>query len=259
MRSLVRTISALALAALLITVPASAASAATKAKPAAWAKKNHLKGSWRAKDADRDGLKNLQEFKLATNPRKADTDRDGLKDGDEVASGNNPLKADTDRDHVKDGAEHAGIITAFDGKSITIRQFHGPALTATLDASAECVSADEVDAANGDDTTADNSSADDGTDTSGDIAPVDDGTWVDSTDGNESAASASADDPNATADSSSTEGDVTEVDLSGGDDVTAADASTGCDDPSIKKGAVVRSAELETTDGVRYVVALELK
>src|SRR5690242_5953317 len=133
MRSLFRTLGAVALAALVTLIPAAAASAAKKPKPAGFAAKYHLKGSWKAKDTDRDGLKNLKEFKLGTNPTKADTDRDGLKDGDELASGNDPLDADTDGDGVKDGAEHAGTVTAFDGETITIRQFNGGKVTATLD------------------------------------------------------------------------------------------------------------------------------
>src|SRR5215218_6867740 len=100
MRSLVRTFSALALAALISLISVGAASAAKKPKPTGFAAKYHLKGAWKGKDADRDGLKNLKEFKLGTDPRKADTDRDGLKDGDEVASANNPTKADTDGDGV---------------------------------------------------------------------------------------------------------------------------------------------------------------
>ncbi len=56
-------------------------------------------------DPDRDGLTNLQEFKLGTNPRNADTDGDGLKDGDEVQRGTNPLLADTDGDLIPDGLE----------------------------------------------------------------------------------------------------------------------------------------------------------
>ena len=132
MRNLVRTISAIALAALVVLVPAAAASA-KKPKAAAWAKKHDLKGAWRAKDADKDGVKNLAEYKLGTDPRKADTDKDGLKDGDEVESGNDPLDADTDGDGTKDGAEHAGVVTAFDGETITIRQFKGPKITATVD------------------------------------------------------------------------------------------------------------------------------
>src|SRR3954447_17496578 len=121
MRSLFRTLGAVALSALVTLIPAAAASAAKQPKPAAFAAKYHLKGSWKAKDADRDGLNNLKEFKLGTNPKKADSDRDGLKDADEVTSGNDPLDPDTDGDHIKDGAEHAGTVTAFDGETITIK------------------------------------------------------------------------------------------------------------------------------------------
>jgi len=155
MRSLLRTFSALALAALVTLVPAAAASA-KKPKAAAWAKKHDLSGAWRAKDADKDGVRNLAEFKLGTNPRKADTDKDSLKDGDEVASANDPLDSDTDGDGTKDGAEHAGVVTAFDGETITIRQFKGPKLTVTLD---DC-----------DDVVADDSSAEDEVDLGDDDA-----------------------------------------------------------------------------------------
>jgi Bacterial TSP3 repeat len=41
--------------------------------------------------ADTDGLSNLQEFQLGTNPTLADTDTDGVDDDDEVASGSDPL------------------------------------------------------------------------------------------------------------------------------------------------------------------------
>jgi hypothetical protein len=158
MRILVRTLSALALAAVVAPLPVTAASAAKKPKAASWAKKHKLSGGWRAKDADRDGLKNLAEYKLGTHPRKADSDRDGLKDGDEVKSGNDPRKADTDGDGVKDGAEHAGVVTAFDGGRITIRQFNGGKISAAVDA--DCG-----------DATADDSSADDG------VAETDEGEW----------------------------------------------------------------------------------
>lgn len=138
------------LTALIVLAPASAEAAKKKPKPtatAAWAKKHKLKGNWKAKDTDRDGIKNLAEYKLHTNPRKADTDRDGLKDGDEIKSANDPLDRDTDGDGIKDGAEHAGVVTAFDGETIVIRQFNGPVLTAALDcgelASTSSVPADE--------------------------------------------------------------------------------------------------------------------
>ncbi|HEV8348494.1 MAG TPA: carboxypeptidase regulatory-like domain-containing protein [Vicinamibacterales bacterium] len=58
-----------------------------------------------SQDADNDGLTNLQEFKLGTNPRAADTDGDGLSDGDEVTRGTNPLVADSDGDGLSDGQE----------------------------------------------------------------------------------------------------------------------------------------------------------
>ncbi len=43
---------------------------------------------------DADGLKNLQEYHLGTNPRKADTVGDTATDGAEVTAGTDPLRAD---------------------------------------------------------------------------------------------------------------------------------------------------------------------
>ncbi|WP_347986704.1 Ig-like domain-containing protein [Methylomonas sp. AM2-LC] len=62
-------------------------------------------------DFDSDGLTNLQEYKIGTNPNNPDTDGDGINDGDEVNgtfSANphhyktDPLKADSDGDGVSD-------------------------------------------------------------------------------------------------------------------------------------------------------------
>ena len=228
MRSLVRFLSLLALAALI--VPASA-SAAKKPKPAAWAAKHKLKGAWKAKDADRDGLKNLKEFKLGTNPRKADSDRDGLKDGDEVTSGNNPLKADSDADGVKDGAEHAGVVTAFDGETITIRQFNGPKLTAQVDA-----------ACSDDEPIADDSVADDEDSVDDGFVDVTEEEWVED---------------DFTAEAATFAGDEESLDL-GDDDVTADDSAASCDIADVEKGDVLRSAEVEKVDGATVVVALEI-
>ena len=58
-----------------------------------------------AQDPDGDGLTNLQEFQLGTNPHVADTDGDGLNDGQEVKLGTNPLLPDTDGDGLLDGQE----------------------------------------------------------------------------------------------------------------------------------------------------------
>ena len=225
MRSLVRLFSLLALAALV--VPATA-SAAKKPKPAAWAAKHKLKGAWKAKDADRDGLKNLKEFKLGTNPRKDDSDRDGLKDGDEVTSANNPLKADSDADGVKDGAEHAGVVTAFDGETITIKQFNGPKLTAQVDGSCEDGPVADDSVVDGED------SVDDG------FVDTTDDEWV-------------ADD--FTAESASFTGDEETLDL-GDEDMS--DDEFACDIADVEKGDVLRSATVEKIDGATVVVAVEI-
>jgi hypothetical protein len=59
-------------------------------------------------DPDHDGLTNLQEFQLGTDPHNPDTDGDALSDGDEVnLYHTNPLVADTDGDGIPDGVEIA--------------------------------------------------------------------------------------------------------------------------------------------------------
>ncbi|MCX6878664.1 MAG: hypothetical protein NTW21_33360 [Verrucomicrobia bacterium] len=65
-----------------------------------------------ATDSDGDGLANVNEFLLNTNPTLIDTDGDGRSDGDEVNGGSgpvaiitNPLVADTDGDTLSDGLE----------------------------------------------------------------------------------------------------------------------------------------------------------
>ncbi len=57
------------------------------------------------KDTDKDGLKDKEEKKLGTDPKKADTDGDGIKDKEEVKAGTNPKKKDTDGDGLSDKEE----------------------------------------------------------------------------------------------------------------------------------------------------------
>ncbi|MEM5776584.1 MAG: hypothetical protein AAGU05_16390, partial [Anaerolineaceae bacterium] len=57
-------------------------------------------------DDDGDGLTNLEERTLGTNPNNPDTDGDGLTDGEEVnIYGTNPKNNDTDGDTLLDGYE----------------------------------------------------------------------------------------------------------------------------------------------------------
>lgn len=60
-------------------------------------------------DPDADGLTNLQEFNMGTNPTRFDTDGDRLGDGDEFnVHESSPLRADTDEDGIDDGDEVEG-------------------------------------------------------------------------------------------------------------------------------------------------------
>lgn len=59
-----------------------------------------------ADDSDTDGLTDIREKELGTDPQKADTDHDGIIDSAEVeTTKTDPLKADTDGDTLLDGAE----------------------------------------------------------------------------------------------------------------------------------------------------------
>jgi hypothetical protein len=74
-------------------------------------------------DPDRDGLTNLQEFQLGTNPINPDTDGDGLNDGDEVNRYHtNPLLADTDGDLIPDGVEITTGTNPLDPKSYDLKK-----------------------------------------------------------------------------------------------------------------------------------------
>jgi uncharacterized repeat protein (TIGR02543 family) len=76
-----------------------------------------LVATWTVADTDHDGLTDLQEEALGTDPNKADSDGDGIHDGDEVSGALNtyghcatsPLRADTDHDGLTDGREIHGI------------------------------------------------------------------------------------------------------------------------------------------------------
>jgi len=70
-----------------------------------------------AADPDQDGLTNVQEVDLGTDPNKPDTDEDGLMDGREVnETGTDPKNKDTDGDTLLDGAEVDQIGTSPNNK-----------------------------------------------------------------------------------------------------------------------------------------------
>ena len=57
-------------------------------------------------DLDKDGLDDVREKEIGTNPQNADSDADGLNDGDEVIIyKSSPLNADSDNDGLSDGDE----------------------------------------------------------------------------------------------------------------------------------------------------------
>jgi hypothetical protein len=122
-----------------------------------WAQRHHLHGAWQAKDADHDGIANRREYTLHTDPRRADSDRDGLRDGDELRIAGDPRNPDTDHDGIRDGDEHAGVITAFDGTVITLRQFSDHRqIDVTVDTPVTCADEGYVDVTEtGDDENAD--------------------------------------------------------------------------------------------------------
>ena len=76
--------------------------------PDRWEKRYGLSISKKSarRDPDHDGLRNLREFRLRTNPRSKDTDGDGLRDGAEVRRYHtNPRRKDTDGDGYSDRVE----------------------------------------------------------------------------------------------------------------------------------------------------------
>ena len=89
--------------------------------PDRWERKHKLsvKKDDAARDPDRDGLRNVAEYRAKTNPNRADSDRDGVLDGhedrdrDRVDNANedrertNPGRKDSDGDGVRDCDEDA--------------------------------------------------------------------------------------------------------------------------------------------------------
>jgi hypothetical protein len=56
-------------------------------------------------DRDKDGVSDLQEYKLGGDPTRADTDKDGVKDSVEAYQGSDLASIDSDRDGLVDSVE----------------------------------------------------------------------------------------------------------------------------------------------------------
>lgn len=89
--------------------------------PDRWEKRHRLstKKNDARRDRDRDGLRNLAEYRSRTNPRDRDSDNDGVGDADEdrdrdrvdnrseLLERTSPRDADSDDDRIRDGREDA--------------------------------------------------------------------------------------------------------------------------------------------------------
>jgi hypothetical protein len=64
-------------------------------------------GDLKDEDDDNDGISDVEEARLGTDPAKSDTDGDGISDKEEVDAGTNPTKQDTDSDGLPDNQEKA--------------------------------------------------------------------------------------------------------------------------------------------------------
>jgi hypothetical protein len=132
---------ALAAAALLAAILPAAAMARGKDSnrdriPDRWERTHglSLKVKQAKRDQDRDGMRNLAEYRNGTDPRDADSDDDGLKDGRELRHGNDPTDDDSDDDGVEDGDENSGKIDSFDPttKVLTISLAKGGTISALV-------------------------------------------------------------------------------------------------------------------------------
>jgi hypothetical protein len=87
-----------------------------------------------------DRWERAHHLSLRFNQARRDQDRDGLRNLAEFRAGDNPRKADTDGDGVPDGQEHAGRVTSFQNGVLTIEVFGGQTLVGqvTPDTEIEC-------------------------------------------------------------------------------------------------------------------------
>ena len=71
-----------------------------------------------SRDADNDGLTDIEETVLGTLPTNPDTDGDGYKDGAEVSNGYNPIKPGSSR--LKESPFISSLTTSFDADNFSL-------------------------------------------------------------------------------------------------------------------------------------------
>jgi hypothetical protein len=108
-----------------------------------------LAGTASAKDRNNDRIPDRWEkhykLSLKVNQARRDQDKDGLNNRGEFRSASDPRSDDTDDDGVEDGDENAGVITEFDGTTLTIELFGGGTVTGTVDDDTEVKCGDDCD------------------------------------------------------------------------------------------------------------------
>lgn len=84
----------------------------------------------RDRDHDRmpDRWERVHGLKVARDDARRDRDRDGLKNLAEYRAGLDPRDRDSDDDGVLDGAEEAGVVASYTGGVLVIRTFDGDVL-----------------------------------------------------------------------------------------------------------------------------------
>ena len=102
-----------------------------------------------AKDRNHDNIPDRWEkrhnLSLKVNQAKRDQDRDQLNNRGEFLTGSDPRDDDSDDDGVEDGDEDGGVISSFDGTTLTIDLANGGSITGIVDEDTEIKCGDECD------------------------------------------------------------------------------------------------------------------
>ena len=203
-----------------------------------------LPGTASARDRNHDKIPDKWErahhLSLHKNQARRDQDRDKLKNRQEFKAGTNPRKSDTDGDGVPDGEENAGKIASFDGTTLTINLFNGGSVSGMVTDNTE-IKCEAADNDQGDDN--DDQGDDDNGDNSGSGGGGDDVRSA-------HAMSTHSDDGGG--------GDDNSGSGSGDDDSSGEGNGEDCTTADLTPDTVVREADLELSNGQATFEEVEL-